>query len=411
MNSRSAEKSVVLKEGKNERCEKRDAPRTELLLQMESMKAQEENKILRAEIDELKDLAQMESKKAQEEKEFLRAEVDELKDLLAEMESKKAKKEREELRAEEKNLLRQTTHENERLKVNNAQLVIENDIERGSDSPIPTSMSISQLQLNPIVETLLELRSNNQPSNLIHLERVFTEHTTLLAPLKSVCPKIKILLSHLLTNTTTVKQKKARVSAGSEATRLHDLTDAEAEVLGKSFKKFLIGNKEVETAVNAWKLDNPILEPLFAELIFEPIIIAIAKELMVASTLGLVKRVIIGAGLSIGDMITDVSVIISYLNSGKTKQAYSLIAMMGLSISLQLLIAYVQNRKKSKWAIFRELLIVLSGLKPAVDAYRVATGYEDELNTFDPLTDMVFGKSTELACESIPGERVKNLKN
>jgi hypothetical protein len=56
-------------------------------------------------------------------------------------------------------------------------------------------------------------------------------------------------------------------------------------------------------------------------------------------------------------------------------------------------------------------LIVLSGLKPAVDAYRVATGYEDDLTTFNPLTDMVMGKSTELACESIPGERVKNLKN
>jgi hypothetical protein len=49
------------------------------------------------------------------------------------------------------------------------------------------------------------------------------------------------------------------------------------------------------------------------------------------------------------------------------------------------------------------MLIVLLGLKPAVDAYRVATGYEDELDTFDPLMDMGLGKSTELACESIPG--------
>ncbi len=106
-------------------------------------------------------------------------------------------------------------------------------------------------------------------------------------------------------------------------------------------------------------------------------------------------------------MITDVSVIISYLNSGKTKQAYSLIAMMGLSISLQLLIAYVQNRKKSKWAIFRELLIVLSGLKPAVDAYRVATGYSDELSTLSPFQEMSFGKGAELACESIPGVSMK----
>ena len=264
-------------------------------------------------------------------------------------------------------------------------------------------MSISQQQLTPIIDSLLELRSNSQPSNICHVERVFTDNATLLAPLESVCPKIKILLSHLLTNVTTVKQNKAKVTAGSEATRLRDLTDAEAATLGKSFKKFLLGNKETATAVNAWKLDNPILKPLFTELIFEPIVIGIAKELMAASKLGLVKRVIIGALLSIGDMITDVFVIISYLENGDTKQAYSLMGMISASIVLQLLIAYVQNRKKSKWALIRELLIVLSGLKPAVDAYRVATGYSDELSTFNPLEDMVCGKSTELACESIPG--------
>ena len=270
---------------------------------------------------------------------------------------------------------------------------------------IPTSISISQLQLTPttIVDALLELRSSNQPSNLIHVERVFTTHTTLLAPLESVCPKIKILLSHLLTNISTVKQKKARVSAGSEATRLLDLTDAEAEVLGKSFKKFLLGNKEVATAVNAWKLDNPILEPLFTEGVFEPMIIGIAKELMAASKLGLAKRVIVGALLSIGDMITDIWVIISYLNNGDTEQAYSLMAMIGTSLSVQLLITYAQNRKKNKWVILREFAFVVTFLKPAVDAYRVATGHEDEDATYSPLVEMAMGKGTELAFESIPG--------
>jgi len=277
-------------------------------------------------------------------------------------------------------------------------------------TPIPTSISISQQHLTPIiVDALLELRSNSQPSNLSHVNRVFTDNATLLAPLESVCPKIKILLSHLLTNLTTVKQKKARVSAGSEATRLHELTDAEAEVLGKSFKKFLLGNKEVATAVHAWQLDNPILVPLFAEGAFEPIIIGVAKDLMVASTLGLAKRVVLGAGLSIMDMITDIFVIRDYLRIGDTTSAHTLMAMIGLSIFVQLIIAYVQNRKKSKWVILRELLIVLSLLKPAVDAYRVATGYEDERNSFDPLLDMGLGKSTELACESIPG--VYQVKN
>jgi len=272
-----------------------------------------------------------------------------------------------------------------------------------STPPIPTSMSFSQQQLTSITDALLELRSNSQPSNLILVEKVFTTHTTHLAPLESVCPKIKILLSHLLTNTTTVKQKKVRVSAGSEATRLHELTDAEAEVLGKSFKKFLLGNKEVETAVNAWKLDNPILEPLFTELIFEPIIIAIAKELLAASKLGLVKRVIVGALLSIGDMISDIWVIISYFRIGNKSGAYSLMAMIGSSVSVQLLLVYAQNRKKSKRVILREMMYVVTFLKPGVDAYRVATGHENKDAMMNPLLELAFGKGTELAFESIPG--------
>jgi len=155
--------------------------------------------------------------------------------------------------------------------------------------------------------------------------------------------------------------------------------------------------------VNAWKLDNPILEPLFAELIFEPIIIAIAKELMVASTLGLAKRVALGAGLSIMDMITDTGVINSYRASGNMAGAYSLLAMIGSNMAVQLLFTYAQNRKKSKWVILREFAFVVTFLKPAVDAYRVATGHEDENATYNPLVEMAFGKGTELAFESIPG--------
>jgi hypothetical protein len=109
-------------------------------------------------------------------------------------------------------------------------------------------------------------------------------------------------------------------------------------------------------------------------------------------------------------MITDIFVIRDYMNNGDTSQAYSLMAMMGASIVFQLILAYVQNRKKSKWALVWELLIVLSGLKQAVDAYRIATCYEDELSTLDPLLDMSVGKGVELACESIPGESCEREK-
>jgi len=210
-------------------------------------------------------------------------------------------------------IIEEQAEENEHLKVQIAQLLSEratspsNYEETPSSTPATATATAatitapsfvapnSQEELASITDTLINLRTSNQLSNLSHVERVFTDNATLLAPLESICPKIKILLSHLLTNATTMKkQNKAKVSAGSEAARLHDLTDAEARTLGKSFRKFLLGNKETATAVHAWKLDNPILEPLFTELIFEPMIIGIAKELMAASKLGLVKRVVLG---------------------------------------------------------------------------------------------------------------------
>jgi len=267
-------------------------------------------------------------------------------------------------------------------------------------TPIPNSMSFSQEQLQ-ITNALFEHSlTSSQPTNLENVLKVFTDHEQFLQSLLTICPKLPQLLSHILTFKTTVKQNKARVSAGSEATRLRNLTDAEAATLGKSFKKFLLGNKEFATAVNAWKLDNPILEPLFTVGIFEPIIIAIAKELMAASKLGLAKRVIIGALLSIGDMITDIWVIISYLRIGNTSGAYSLMAMIGSSLSVQLLVTYALKRKT---IILREMLFVVTFLKPAVDAYRVATGYEDEESIMSPLVELITGKMTELSIESVPG--------
>jgi len=70
---------------------------------------------------------------------------------------------------------------------------------------------------------------------------------------------------------------------------------------------------------------------------------------------------------------------------------------------VQLLFTYTQNRKKSKWVILRELAFVVTFLKPAVDAYRIANGKEDEDAVMSPLVEMAMGKGVELGLESIPG--------
>ena len=51
----------------------------------------------------------------------------------------------------------------------------------------------------------------------------------------------------------------------------------------------------------------------------------------------------------------------------------------------------------------KEVLITLFFLRPAVDAYRVSTNYEDEDASIGALQEMMVNKAIELATESIPG--------
>jgi len=240
-----------------------------------------------------------------------------------------------------------------------------------------------------VAEGLVEFRSNNHKSNAAHVKRIFAENAAFLTPILAICPNSKIILSHVLTNAITLKNIRARVSPGSEASRLKHLTENEASILGKNFRKHLLANKQFSVAVDAWRLANPILQPLFDHSpIFGSIMTAVAKQLLASSNMGLVKRVTLGALLSIMDMITDAGVIISYKASGNKVGANSLIAMIGSSLAAQILSTYVQNHNKSKRVILREFAFVVTFLKPGVDAYRVATGHEDEEAVMSPLMEV-----------------------
>lgn len=113
----------------------------------------------------------------------------------------------------------------------------------------------------------------------------------------------------------------------------------------------------------------------------------------------------VGAALSTVDMVTDVQVIVEYLNTpGKEAYAYPLMGMVGMCLFFQLITVFMQNRKASKAKMVKEVLIVLSGLKPGFDAYQVAKGAEQSVGAVvDPATEHVFTKGAEMVCESIPG--------
>jgi len=63
--------------------------------------------------------------------------------------------------------------------------------------------------------------------------------------------------------------------------------------------------------------------------------------------------------------------------------------MVMTSLCFQIILVLGQNSKKSRKEKLREIFFVVTFLKPAVDAFRVATGNENEHMSMSPLQEMV----------------------
>jgi len=127
------------------------------------------------------------------------------------------------------------------------------------------------------------------------------------------------------------------------------------------------------------------------------------NNLLRDSIYGMVMRVSIGAGLSLVDAGTDISVLISYYSAGLNTQANILLGMIVANMVVQCNVVLFVYAKKSWQRKLYEVVITLTFLRPPIDAYRVSTNQSDNELTITPLSEMMFNKGAELACESIPG--------
>ena len=90
------------------------------------------------------------------------------------------------------------------------------------------------------------------------------------------------------------------------------------------------------------------------------------------------------------DLITDIYITYTFWKDGKEIFYKSSAAMLGTSMFLTLLIVCLQNWKLGKSRVLIEMIPVVVGLKPAVDAYRVARGTsQEEGQPLSPLGEMV----------------------
>jgi len=138
---------------------------------------------------------------------------------------------------------------------------------------------------------------------------------------------------------------------------------------------------------------------------FRPWLVLAAELAMNKSNLGATFRLFFGAALSMFDFVTDMLMIRDYFQqSDQGQRAWALLGMLFANLACNLVNSYMQNRRKGWKAVGKDWLLVLSYLKPGVDAWKVASGAAQEENSlYDAQTEMMMCKGTELVTESIPG--------
>jgi hypothetical protein len=185
---------------------------------------------------------------------------------------------------------------------------------------------------------------------------------------------------------------------------LRSMGSVDARRIGGSLTSALRQRKTPEAGVYQWKMQNPAIAELFEEYPWcEEMVLTIAQDILSSAPWGVVWRVSIGAVLSLLDVGSDLSVVGLYLEDDSQRVfGKALIGMILANLGFQILICFVQQRRNPK-EFFREVGLVVLGLKPGYDAYRVATTQVNKLGIVDAKTEMMICKCSEMIFESIPG--------
>ena len=204
--------------------------------------------------------------------------------------------------------------------------------------------------------------------------------------------------------TPTVVQMAAGLEPSSVS--LLQLTETSAAELGKTFSVCMLLAQSPEAAAEQFISNSLALKELAAEYeLFKPAVEMTAKLAMKTSNLGATFRLFFAAGLSMFDFVTDIIMILDYYKTDQVREARMLLGMLGANLVMNMLQSYFQNRRIGWKAVAVDWLLVLSYLKPGVDAWKVASGAaHEEGAAFDPTFELTFCKGIELVTESIPGK-------
>jgi hypothetical protein len=184
--------------------------------------------------------------------------------------------------------------------------------------------------------------------------------------------------------------------------------EAKGWEIGCDLTKTMLVTTSAEEAVRVWAGEHSEVQEVMRENGWlSPMLEVVVKELFVTTNFGSKKWVVFGAVLSMSDLLTDVYVTYKFW-SDESDEKYGYfkasLASFVVSIGLQMIAVWAQNRKLGMKRVLREWIPIFLGYKPAVDAYRVATGAKQEVGVaVDPMFELTWMKTIEMFAEAIPG--------
>jgi hypothetical protein len=203
-----------------------------------------------------------------------------------------------------------------------------------------------------------------------------------------------------------IRNKYGTSGGASCQSHLRKITPNEMEAMGKGLANIIMSNVTGDAAVDEWIRGSLPLQELSAENSwFRPMMEGSAEELLSRANFGVAARAFIGAGFSFFDMASDTFMVFGYFEEGRDEFALALIGMIALNVISQLIVVFCQNRKlkQDRWqTMLSDMLYTVTFVKAGVDAYRVASGAEEnEGAMFGTLSEMIYGKYLEMYFVSV----------
>ena len=110
---------------------------------------------------------------------------------------------------------------------------------------------------------------------------------------------------------------------------LAELTEEDGRRIGRSLAVSLAANLTAEAGVDEWIGRNPALREFDDDQVWlRPMLVQVAKQLLKEASWGSKMRLFVGAGLSMVDLASDITMVVTYANEGLVGNARSLLLMI-----------------------------------------------------------------------------------